>query len=152
MKAYSQDLRTRVVQAIDRKVGTQSEVAAFFGVSRTFVKKLLRLRREAGCFDPKPHRGGHVPMMTNETLELLRRRVTERPEATLEDLRRHLAEQTGMQISTATVCRALQKLGLPRAGARHRAHATTATRISNALQRETHVASGAERHSKSESS
>ena len=59
MKAYSVDLRTRIVEAVDRQVGSQGEVAALFEVSRTLVKKLLRQRRETGSVGPKPHGGGH---------------------------------------------------------------------------------------------
>ena len=118
MKPYSQDLRRRVVQALDRQVGTQSEVAELFGVSRTFVKKLLRLRRETGGLNPKPHGGGRVRAITGEALELLRQRATERAGITLEELRRHLAESSNVRVSTATVCRALQELGLARARSR----------------------------------
>ena len=114
MKAYSPDLRMRVVQAIDKKVGTQSEVAELFGVSRSFVKKVLRQRRQTGHLDPRPRSGGHVPIINGETLDLLRKRLTEQPNATLEELRQYLAQQTGVHVSTATLCRARRKLNLPR--------------------------------------
>jgi hypothetical protein len=52
MKAYSLDLRTRVVEAMDRRVGTQPEVATLLGVSCTFLKTLLRQRRERGNLAP----------------------------------------------------------------------------------------------------
>jgi transposase len=110
MKAYSQDLRARIIQAIDRQVGTQSEVAEIFGVSRTFVKKVLRLRREKGCFAPQPHRGGRAPVLAGEALELLRRRLAEQPDTTLEEFRQHLAEQTNVHVSIATISRARRKL------------------------------------------
>lgn len=113
MKAYSKDLRTRVVQAVDKQLGTRSEVAELFGVSQTFVKKLLRQRRETNCLDPKPHGGGRAPAIKGEVLELLRKRVTEQPDATLEELRRYVAEHSGVNASAATICRARQRLGIP---------------------------------------
>jgi transposase len=58
MKAYSVDLRTRIVEAVDREVGSQGEVAALFGVSRTLVKKLLRQRRETGSVAPSRMEAG----------------------------------------------------------------------------------------------
>ena len=48
MRAYSEDLRVRIVDAVDRHVDSQGKVTALFGVSRTFVKKLLRQRCETG--------------------------------------------------------------------------------------------------------
>ena len=48
MKAYSLDLRQRVVQADDRSEGSLEEVAALFGRGLTCVKKVLRQRRETG--------------------------------------------------------------------------------------------------------
>jgi transposase len=53
MKTYSLDLRTRVVEAVGRQVDSQGEVASLFGVSRTWVKKLLCQQRESGSVAPK---------------------------------------------------------------------------------------------------
>src|SRR5215203_1218298 len=61
MKAYAVDLRTRIVEAVDRGVGSQGAGAALFGVSRTLVKTRLRQRREPGSVAPKPHGGGQRP-------------------------------------------------------------------------------------------
>ena len=46
MAAYSLDLRKRIVDAIERGVGTRNEVAKLFGVHESFVYKLLRQQRE----------------------------------------------------------------------------------------------------------
>jgi len=40
--AYSLDLRTRIVDAVDRGVGTTFEIAALFGVNDSFIYKMLR--------------------------------------------------------------------------------------------------------------
>ena len=56
MWAYSQDLREKVVEAYDRKVGSQEEVARLFGVSRAFLQNLLKRRRENGEIRSLPHR------------------------------------------------------------------------------------------------
>ena len=65
MKAYSTDLRQRVVAAYDAREGTQEQVAARFSVSLSCVRKLLRQRRATGSIDPKPHGGGHAPAFDN---------------------------------------------------------------------------------------
>ena len=61
MKAYSTDLRQRVVAAYDAREGTQEQVAARFAVSVSWVRKLLRQRRDTGSIEPRPHGGGHAP-------------------------------------------------------------------------------------------
>ncbi len=48
MAAYSLDLRQRIVDAVERGVGTRSEIASLFGVHESFVYKLLRQKRERG--------------------------------------------------------------------------------------------------------
>jgi transposase len=66
MQAYLLDWRTRIVEAGDRQVGSQGVVATLFGVSRTFVKKLVRQRRETGSLAPEPPGGGHTPKLNEE--------------------------------------------------------------------------------------
>src|SRR5436190_1448496 len=56
--AYSVDLRRKVVQACERGTASQAEVARLFGVSRSFVEKLLRLRRRTGALEPNRKRAG----------------------------------------------------------------------------------------------
>ncbi len=72
MRAYSLDLRTRVVGAVDKQIGTQKEVASLLGVGCTFIKKLLRQRRESGTLAPKPPGGGHVAQLAGPQREVVR--------------------------------------------------------------------------------
>ena len=57
MKAYSLDLRQRVLSAALRGDRTIPEVGELFGVSATFVNKMLRLHRAGGDLAPRPSRG-----------------------------------------------------------------------------------------------
>ena len=52
MRAYSLDLREKVVAAVERGDSTIEEVAAGVGVGQTFVKKMLRQHRETGDLSP----------------------------------------------------------------------------------------------------
>lgn len=104
------DLRERVIQAVDRKAGTQKEVATLFGVSVSWVKKLLRLRRTTGSIAPKPHGGGRKAKFDGEGLQKLRRWVEADPDATLQEL----LERSGAQCSIMAVQRALERLGCRR--------------------------------------
>jgi transposase len=114
MKPYSFDLRQRVVTAVEDGDATIAEVAAMFRVGKTFVKKMLRLRRESGNVAPQPHGGGAPAALTPQQLRVLRQQVAKEPGATLAELRRFLHETEGVAVSEATVCRALQRLCLPR--------------------------------------
>jgi transposase len=53
MRAYSMDLRKRVLAAVDR--GTpRKEIVRTLGVSEPTIRRYLRLRRETGSVAPKP--------------------------------------------------------------------------------------------------
>jgi len=116
MEAYSIDLRERVVAAVDEAVETRAEIAERFGVSTSFIRKLLRRRRETGSIAPKPHAGGGVSSLTPQDLERVRTLVEHRPDATLDELCRGLREAGGSAAVRAwTMCRALRhRLRLPR--------------------------------------
>lgn len=115
MRAYSLDLRTRIVAAVDRQVGSQGAVATLFGVSRTVVKKLLRQRRETGSVAPKPHGGGHQPKVNEAQRAAVRHYILQtQNDATLEEVQRYLRTKHEVQVSRATVGRVVQRLELPR--------------------------------------
>jgi transposase len=115
MQAYSLDLRTRVVDAVDRSVGTQREVAKLFGVSCTFIKKLLRQRRETGSLAPKPHGGGQVAKLAEEPRERVRAYILRtQNDATVSEVHAYVVTTLLVPVSRATVGRVLQALDLPR--------------------------------------
>lgn len=114
MRAYSLDLRQKVVAAVERGDSTIEEVAAAFGVGLTFVKKMLRQHRETGDLSPRPHGGGQTARLSGKHLKLLRREVGRSPDKTVPALRDHLEERAGVTVSTPTVSRALSRLGLSR--------------------------------------
>ena len=58
MKPYSLDLRRRVLGAWQRGEGSQRQLASRFAVHLTFVRNLLRLYRQTGSIEPRPHGGG----------------------------------------------------------------------------------------------
>jgi transposase len=115
MKAYSLDLRTRVVEAVDRGGETQKEVARLFGVSGTFIKKLLRQRRETGSLAPKPHGGGQKAKLAEAAREQVRAYILQtQNDATVSEVHTYVATSLQRSVSRATVGRVLQVLNLPR--------------------------------------
>src|SRR5215472_4889473 len=109
MQPLSNDLRRRILEAVDNREGSRRQLAARFKVNTSTITKLLRLRRETGSIEPRPHAGVVAPALDGNALQRLRRLVEETPDATLEALR----QQMGISGSRMIICRALQKLGLP---------------------------------------
>ena len=113
MKAYSNDLRLRIIETIQVNELPQVEIAAQFGVSQSFVEKLWHRFRTSSSYEAKPHGGGVERFLKNEE-ELIRKLVAQTPDATLAELCKKVAEETGKpKVTTATMCLELQRLKLP---------------------------------------
>jgi transposase len=113
MKAYSLDLRQRVVSAYEQGEGSISEIASRFGVCPAFVKKMLRQWRESGDLSPRPHGGGKPKSLTERQQRLLRRKVRDEGDISLAELQSFLAERESVEVHVSTISRALSALGLP---------------------------------------
>ena len=111
MKAYSLDLRQRVVAAYEKGKGSIAEVAEQFNVGQTFVKKMLRQQREQGSVAPLAHGGGRQPSLSEKEHRLLRQKVKERSDISLAELQEHLAPKAGLTVSLPTIHRSLRALG-----------------------------------------
>jgi transposase len=114
MKAYSLDLRQKVLAAALRGDRSLREVAELFGVGKSFVDKLLGIHRAGEDIAPRPHGGGYPARLLPRHEKLLRSRVRQRKDSTLEELRAHLEEQAELSVSVSTVSRSLIRLGLGR--------------------------------------
>lgn len=114
MKAYSFDLRQKILRACDQRFGSQRAVAVLFGVSQSFVEKLLRRRRDTGDIAPRPHAGGRQASCDAAALALVRRLVQEQPDVTLAELCEQLWAQRGLPVSVPTMSRIATQLGWPR--------------------------------------
>jgi len=110
MKPLSEDLRTRIIAAVDNHEGSRRAIARRFQVDVSCITRLLQLRRPTGSLQPRPHGGGRRPVLDSDGLEQLRALVQERPDATLEALRQHL-DVSG---SIMAIWRGLQRLEITR--------------------------------------
>lgn len=88
MKAYSEDLRAKILEAVDRGM-PKSEAARAFGVSRSSVKRYAAARREGRPLAPKKHPGSK-PKLDERAQKLLEADVEDRPAITLKDRCRFL--------------------------------------------------------------
>jgi len=107
MRPYPIELRRPIVEACKAGEETQEEIAACFGVSYGFVKKLWRQWRETGHVRPGQMGAHRPPAIRGPALERLRKAVRDCPDATLKELR----DRCGVSCSIVTVFNTLNRLG-----------------------------------------
>ena len=113
-RAYSADLRERVLGAGERGEGSQAEIARRFGVCAATVSNWRRMARVEGRRTAKPPSGGVRPQLDAPALAALRALVAEDNQATLSEYGARLAERTGVRVSNPVLCCALKRLQLTR--------------------------------------
>src|SRR6266702_7249427 len=108
MKAYSQDLRQRILQTVDEGK-TQAQAACLLKVSETTVKRYVRQRRERGHVRPKPIPGR--PPTKRAPLEAqLQPQLEKQPDATLQEHCDTWEAKAGIKVSISTMSRAIEHL------------------------------------------
>jgi transposase len=113
MKAYSEDLRQKVVEAVNQRGTSKSEAAHLFGISLSSVKRYTRLADRGEPLTPRKG-GGRPPVADDATRKLLEEDVRTRPSATIEERRRFLESFAGKSISEPTLRRLLRRMGFCR--------------------------------------
>jgi transposase len=109
MKAYSEDLRKKIVTAIERGM-SKAQAARTFDVSLSSVKRYSRTARKGGSLEPRKSPGR--PRKADEKARiLLEKDVEERPAATISQRRRFLEHVTATTLSDSTVRRLMKRLG-----------------------------------------
>lgn len=114
MQAYSLDLRARVVSAYEKGENTIAAIAARFAGGQTFLKKMLRQKRETGSVERLPQGAGAKPILSKAHRTWLAKQIRAIPDATLAEVQEKFRQEKHVSISTATVCRELQALRLRR--------------------------------------
>ncbi len=114
MRAYSLDLRERVVANYEKGEQSIAEIAERFSVGQTFLKKMLRQKRETGSLERLPTRAGAKKILSDQHRRFLAMQIKKNPDATLVELQESLQAQKKVRVSQTTVSRELEKLGLPR--------------------------------------
>src|SRR5215210_2931223 len=107
---YSLDLRRKILAAHARGAGSQRAIAEFFGVSRSFVEKLLQHYRDTGDIAPKPRAATRSTRRLDEAArQRVRQWLQAQPDLTLAELADRLEQTCGIQASVPTLCRVLQQ-------------------------------------------
>jgi transposase len=113
METYSQDLRERVIAAIEAGEQSQPQIASRFGVSLSTVEKWARRWRETGNVSATQYQPGPSRELA-KCDAFLRRAVKRQPDATLAELCEQVKNEFGIVASSSMMCRELQQLNLPR--------------------------------------
>lgn len=109
-QAYSDDLRARVLAAVDRG-GRVYEVAPLFEVSVSYIYKALARRRLCGIETALP-KTGRPGRKLDRHLDALAAHVAAHPDATLAELVDWSQRERGVAVCVATMWATLEALDL----------------------------------------
>ena len=106
------DIRERVIENLDHE--SMRKTAERFRVSEYFVYRLKQRYREAGTLAPKPHGGGHGPLVDEAGGEFLQGVLAEASDLTLNELCERYEGRFACKVSKSSMDRALRRLDLTR--------------------------------------
>src|SRR6266446_1826526 len=112
MKAYSPDVRERVLRAVDQRI-PRSEIVRVLGVSLATIGRYLKQRRETGHVRPKA-----IPGRPSRKIKPLQagmpRQLEAFPDATLAQHCQYWEQSQGVQVSRWSMSRAIKRLNWTR--------------------------------------
>lgn len=109
-KAYSQDLRERVLFSVDGGTAVRA-VAATFRVSVSYIYKAVGRRRATGETTARRSGGGPKPKLADHD-EALRGRIAAVPDTTLAELQAWFLSTRALEVSVGCLWKRLNHLGL----------------------------------------
>ena len=108
MNAYSKDLRLKTLAAIDCGI-PRAEVQDLFGISRSTIKRWLKRRRQTGSIETMKIPGR--PAVKGEALrQWLPSQLERNPDLTLAEHCEAFFDETGVEVSEATMSRSIHRL------------------------------------------
>jgi len=108
MNAYSKDLRSKTLAAIDRGIPTK-EVQELFGVSLSTIKRWLNRRRQTGDVDIHEI-PGRPSLKGKASRRWLPSQLRTNPDLTLREHCEAFEDETGVEVSEATMSRNIARL------------------------------------------
>jgi transposase len=112
MKAYSIDLRRKIVDAIERGM-PKAQAARTFGVGISTVKRYATKARRGEPLEPAKAPGKR-PKIDERLSKLLEGDLEERPFVTLQQRCDYVEAMSGVSVSRSTMCRAIARIGSTR--------------------------------------
>jgi transposase len=112
-RAYSDDLRRKLLEAYHSGKGSLTDLAELFGTSVSWAKNVSSTFLHTGKMEgPVGGKRGRRSRVTSEALEYLASRVKEQPDLTLARLREDLEREYGIQIGHSQLWVILKRMGL----------------------------------------
>ena len=113
MNGYSEDLRKKIVLAVERGL-SKSQAARTFSVSLSSVKRYVVEKAKRGEPLAPKKSPGSAPKLDEKAIKLLEEDLKERPYAPLQERRDYIYVLTGLSVSRSTICRAIARIGSTR--------------------------------------
>lgn len=111
-KAYSNDLRRKLLEAYDRGEGSLRELAERFGVSSPYAWKISAQRKRTGQIERVEQRHGPESKVTGAVEQRLRSWVRQQPDLTLVEIQERLWETERLSVSVPRVWQVLRRMKL----------------------------------------
>lgn len=108
MKAHPIALRSQIITAYKNREGSMLKLACKYGVSRSFVQKIIKQERETGSVKPisRENRGSKLLVHASLIKELL----IEQPNCTLKELCDSVERKTDIRVCQSTMSRFIRKI------------------------------------------
>jgi len=111
-RAYSNDLRRKLLEAHEQGQGTLEELAEEFRVSLGFAKKISAALRRTGRMERTEQRHGRINQVTALVQERLREWLRQQLDRNLGELQRQLREQLQVSVSVPRLWVVLRQMQL----------------------------------------
>lgn len=112
MKAYSLDLREKVMALVAQGKQSNRQMAETVGIGKATIERWRRRLRETGSVAAAAHAGGVARVLAPHE-PFLRAAVKAQPDISLEELRGRIKTELQLSVSGSMVSRELTRLRLP---------------------------------------
>ena len=113
MKAYSKDLRERVVASVESSECNIPAAARRYKVSEPTIERWVARKRRTGTCAPLPHTGGPARKLAAAEA-VIRAAVKAQPDATLQELCERVEKETKIKSNPSMMSREVVRFKLPR--------------------------------------
>jgi len=113
MKAYSQDLREKVMAAVAQDKQSNRQIAELMNISESTIEKWSQRERETGSVAACPHAGGVARVLAPHS-DFLRAAVKAQPDISLDELSAQILDKLKLRANSSMVSRELTRLTLGR--------------------------------------
>ena len=112
-KAYSIDLREKIIESYEKKEGSMRKIAKRFKVSKKFVFTLIKRFKETGNIKPKISKG-RKPAINGEGEKFIQELLTKQPDLILDEISVEYNKIFEPTVTRSTIDRTLKRMNITR--------------------------------------